>query len=97
MGIRGFLYKIIESYLNNRYQTTKINNVLSRKEKVVTGVPQGSILGPLLFILYINDMPKISELGNFYIFADDTAVMVKAGSADQLQSKINKLLPNIAV
>ena len=97
MGIRGSLYKIIESYLNSRYQTTKINNVLSRKEKVVTGVPQGSILGPLLFILYINDMPKISELGNFYIFADDTAVMVKAGSADQLQSKINQLLPNIAV
>ena len=83
--------------VNNRYQTTKVNNVLSRKEKVVTGVPQGPILGPLLFLLYIDDMPKILELGNFYIFADDTAVMVKAGSADQLQSKINKLLPNIAI
>ena len=95
IGIRGSLHKIITSYLDNRQQITKVNNSLSGKRDVVTGVPQGSILGPLLFILYINDMPEISNLGIFYMFADDTAVMINAEYKDQLQNKINNLLPNV--
>ena len=82
------------NYLS-RYQITKINNEFSEKAHVITGVPQGSILGPLLFILYISDMPQISNIGSFYIFADDTAVMVSAKNVDRLQNKINELVPII--
>ena len=93
--IKGSLHKMITSYLSNRYQITKINNEFSEKSHVITGVPQGSILGPLLFILYINDMPQISNIGSFYIFADDTAVMVSAKNVDRLQNKLNELVPII--
>ena len=95
IGIRGPLYQIIASYLDQRYQLTKINNVYSKKQNVTMGVPQGSILGPLLFILYINDLPNVSDLVKFYIFADDTAVMIKTCNQEELQSKIGRLVPII--
>ena len=78
IGIRGPLYQITASYLDQRYQLTKINKVYSKKQNVTMGIPQGSILGPLLFILYISDLPNVSDLVKFYIFTDDTAVMIKA-------------------
>ena len=91
------MYQIIASYLDQRYQLTKINNVYSKKQNVTMGVPQGSILGPLLFILYIyiNDLPNVSNLVKFNIFADDTAVMIKTCNQEELQSKIDRLVPII--
>ena len=94
-GIRGRLYEIITSYVKNRYQITKVNDIVSEKNEVHTGVPQGSILGPLLFILYINDIPNATDLGKFYVFADDTAVLFKADTVDNLQSNINEAMPQI--
>lgn len=70
--------------------------MLSEKRGISTGVPQGSILGPLLFILYINDIPNVTNLGKFYIFADDTAVMFKADTVNELQNKVNMAMPEIS-
>ena len=95
IGIRGPLYQTIASYLDQRYQLTQINNVYSRKQNVTMGIPQGSILGPLLFMLCIHDLPNISDLAKFYIFADDTAVMIKTCNQEELQSKIDRLVPII--
>ena len=74
-GIRGTALHLIESYLSNRYQFTNVQSHYSNKLKTTTGVPQGSCLGPLLFLLYINDLPLASEFDTT-LYADDTALML---------------------
>ena len=95
-GLRKNLYSIMQSYLSNRTQRTKIKGQLSKSCDVQVGVPQGSILGPLLFIMYINDLPNIDKDVDFYLFADDTAIVAKAKTRDELQSKLNNLLPLVS-
>ena len=96
IGIRGQLYAILRSYLTGRSQITKVGDVCSNKQAMKLGVPQGSILGPLLFILYINDIGNISDIAKFYLFADDTAVLIKGKQIGQLQMQINTVVPLIS-
>ena len=72
-GLRGPVYKVLESYLNDRKQYTTFLDKKSNLKNVLFGVPQGSILGPLLFILYINDIDS-SLLSQVYLYADDTVI-----------------------
>ena len=95
LGIRGNLLEILKSYLENRVQQVEVNNNVSQIKEINLGVPQGSILGPLLFIIYINDLPNISHLASFYLFADDTAVIVKGHNYLDLQHKIDNIIPNL--
>ena len=74
-GIRGTALHLIESYLSNRYQYTNVQGYYSNKLKITTRVPQGSCLGPLLFLLHINDLPLASEFDTT-LYADDTALML---------------------
>ncbi len=60
--------------MDNRKQYVDIDGTKSEIKNITTGVPQGSILGPLLFIIYINDIPNASKLFNFIIYADDTTL-----------------------
>ena len=73
-GIRGTPFKWFQSYLCNRTQFVKIDEIESSMETITCGVPQGSTLGPLLFLLYINDLPNSSEKLAFRIFADETNI-----------------------
>ena len=71
-GIRGVPLTWFTSYLSNREQYVMYDGALSSKKVISCGVPQGSILGPLLFLLYINDLAGVSKLFLTILFADDT-------------------------
>ena len=74
-GIRGPLLSWFESYLSNRQQYTVINGYKSNVKSIEAGVPQGSVLGPLLFLVYINDIVEDIQC-NIRLFADDTSLYV---------------------
>ena len=91
-GIRGPAKDWFESYLKNRHQIVKIGDTLSDKMQIVCGVPQGSILGPILFLLYINDIKNYSKILNFFLYADDTSTLLISKSVQELESIYNKEL-----
>ena len=74
-GIHGVALNWFQSYLSNRYQSVYIDDVNSVQKPISTGVPQGSVLGPLLFIIYINDLCFASDVFNPVLFADDTTLI----------------------
>jgi len=73
-GFRGNVIKLLESYLSNRYQYVFYNGQTSTSRKITTGIPQGSILGPLLFLLYINDLKSSVTEDTPILFADDATL-----------------------
>ena len=97
IGIRGNVHKWFESYLNNRSQYVVYNNAKSTVKTITHGVPQGSILGPLLFLLYINDFSRASDLLFSIIFADDTSVFLHGTCYDKLIDILNNELRKISL
>ena len=75
---------LFRSYLSNRFQFVDLNGSKSPLKKIYTGVPQGSILGPLLFLIYINDLPSVSDLLNMLMYADDTTLYCNITEVDEL-------------
>ena len=94
-GIRGTAQKWFHSYLSNRDQFVLYGKQNSNIEKIKCGVPQGSILGPLLFIIYINDIYKSSLRGNFILFADDTNVLYHGSNLKEVEKITNEELEKI--
>ena len=88
-GFRGIINNWFSSYLRNRLQTTQIGQHMSDKVEITYGVPQGSILGPLLFLLYINDIQNCSDKLNFYLFADDTNILYADKNLRVLEQTVN--------
>ena len=96
-GFRDVSFDWFESYLTDRQQLTLVNNVESDLlHEDVYGVPQGSVLGPLLFLLYINDIKSIIENSYFHLFADDTIIIQTASDPDSLVLSLERELENVA-
>ena len=88
-GVRGIVNDWFRSYLSNRTQTTQVGDKVSDKELTTIGVPQGSVLGPLLFLIYVNDIYNSSNKLQFYLFADDTNLMYADKDLKILESILN--------
>ena len=88
-GIRGVVNDWFSSYLKDRSQTTLVGNCISDKEETLCGVPQGFVIGPLIFLIYINDICNSSKVVNFFLFADDTNLLYANKSLKTLESVVN--------
>ena len=87
-GISGDLFVWIKNYLSDRQQLTTVNGQSSNYENVDTGVPQGSLLGPRLFSVSVNDLPDQSEKYETDLFADDTTSACISYTIDELMIKV---------
>ena len=96
-GIRGTAYKWFESYLHNRQQCVTYNGVKSSMKTIKCGVPQGSILGPLLFLIYINDLTKVCSQSSPFLFADDTNLFMTGKCLQNMVNSLNKELKEISL
>ena len=89
IGVRGLTLKWFENYLINRRIVTKVNNSISEEKHLTHGVPQGSILGPLLFCIFINDLPDIFKLSQVHLYADDTVIYFSHKNPNVVESALN--------
>ena len=90
-GIRGIAHKWFTSYLSDRKQFVSINGTESSYKDMKYGVPQGSILGPLLFVIYINDLPGISSMARFILYADDANIIITGNTIYEIEDQLNLL------
>lgn len=88
-GIRGITNQWFKSYLSDRQQFVSISDLKSELCKISCGVPQGSVLGPLLFLIYVNDLQNALIFSEPYLFADDTNLLHISNSIDSLNKKLN--------
>ena len=99
MPLLGFSNNTIEwfrSYLSNRTFHVSLNSYMSSAGKIICGVPQGSILRPLLFLLYINDMPQSVET-DLFLYADDTGLVFQHKDRNKMNEQLNKDFHNICL
>ena len=95
-GIRGIINDWFSSYLLGRSQVTEVDTYLSSKSQISCGVSQGSVLGPLLFLIYINDIHNSSDKLSFYLFADDTNLLYADRNLKSLEETVNNELLKVS-
>ena len=95
-GIRGVAHSWFKNYLTNRHQFVTYNGAKSKLKVINCGVPQGSILGPLLFLIYINDLVSVCKSTMPIMFADDASLFASGTDIHVIEDTINKELSNIS-
>ena len=88
LGVRGICHSWFVSYLKNREQFVKIGKVESTKQSIQWGVPQGSILGPTLFLVYVNSISKLKLKSKIKLYADDTILVYSDVSVNTIKENI---------
>ena len=96
IGTSSQVVKWFASYLESRYQVTSVENYQSTKQTNPVGVPQGSILGPLLFPIYVNDLPNCLEHCQVVMYAGDTVIYLSVNSCQNIEYQLNADLTNLA-
>ena len=91
IGIRGQIFNVLQSFITGRTQKVRVMNELSNEFKVSSGVPQGSLLSPLLFLIFINDLPDICNQMIPLLFADDAKFLSIGLKSENIQHDLNKL------
>ena len=86
-GIRGNALHLIQSYLENKVQFVQINNYVSMNKAIMCGVPQGSVLGPTFFLLYVNDIQNVTNF-EVRLFADDTLLYLSDKNSQTLKKML---------
>ena len=94
-GIKGPVLKWLESYLSNRKQFMSLNGSDSATSTMDYGVTQGSILGPILFIIYINDIVNIAEFTKFISYADDANISLTGKTIEAINNQLENLVSNL--
>ena len=94
-GVRGIAHDWFKLYLTDRKQMLKLGNIFSESKTIMCGVPQGNVLGPLLFLIYVNDMYISTNTLDSHLFADDTALYLSDKDINNLEEKINTELLKI--
>jgi hypothetical protein len=95
-GVRNNENQWVESYLDNRMQRTSFNGKYSQPRGINLGVPQGSVLGPLKFIIYMNHIGSADKECQYYLFADDTLLSVSGNSFQECLEKLNRDLEKLS-
>lgn len=96
-GIRGSPLSWFQSYLQDRTQCVRYNDTVSKHRKITCGVPQGSILGPLLFLIYLNDLALVSPRLFTLLFADDSNLFMTGSNLHEIQTNLNIELQKIDI
>ena len=94
-GVKGNTYELLSSYLDNRTQRCAVNGVISKTCTLTRGIPRGTILGPLLFLLYINDLPNCLSNSQPRMHADDTHLTYADNDICSMEASLNQDLSNI--
>lgn len=94
-GVKGDALSLIESYLTDRIQKCQVNGVVSSEHSVTCEITQGSILGPLLFLLYINDLPECLNHTDSRLFADDTNLTAAGRTINEFETAMNLVLESL--
>lgn len=89
-GIRGLPLALLTSYLTDRFQAVRVNGTTSDFKRISIGIPQGSVLGPILYLIYVNELPSISNLFSICLFADDTTIIFDNSNKKDLLRTCNE-------
>ena len=97
VGVSGIFHEWIASYLHERSQYVTVNGARSILRQIDIGVPQGSLMGPRLFAIYVNDLPNSSETGCIHMFADDTTIYYIGEEVEEIVDALNLILNDFKV
>ena len=97
VGVSGLFHEGLASYLHERSQYVNVNSARSKLRQIGISVPQGSLLGPRLFAIYVNDLPNSSEIGFIHMFADDTIIYYIGKEVEEIIDALNQILKDFRI